>query len=295
MIDRRKNPRGEVGRARFGNLMNCLPTGMKSAKLDRNPEWVLKRARHNGFTLIELLVVIAIIAILAAMLLSALARSKESARRVGCKSNLRQIGLGLAMYTSDFGAYPYVISWRTVQPYGRIWAHTLEPYMGQTWTNKLYRCPSYKGYTVDPSPLTSPPTDRWFLVIGSYAYNFHGTGTPVGSAVRLNLGLGPEYIEAGTQPRPKPIPEAAVIVPSEMIAIGDATSEVNGGGVSSLAIPSKVDNNLQSWKPSHVDGYNSAFCDGHVAFLKTAEFLGASDQARRRWNNDNQPHPETWR
>ncbi len=70
--------------------------------------------RKKGFTLIELLVVIAIIAILAAILLPALARAREAARRASCSSNLKQFGIIFKMYSNETkgGMYPGMQDWR---------------------------------------------------------------------------------------------------------------------------------------------------------------------------------------
>jgi len=64
----------------------------------------------KGFTLIELLVVMVIIALLVGLLLPALARAKEEARKTQCRSNMKQIGLGIMMYANDNGGYTPEIS-----------------------------------------------------------------------------------------------------------------------------------------------------------------------------------------
>jgi len=67
----------------------------------------MARSQRPGFTLIELLVVIAIIAVLVALLLPAVQQARESARRTQCRSNIKQIALGLHNYSASHTVFPF--------------------------------------------------------------------------------------------------------------------------------------------------------------------------------------------
>jgi prepilin-type N-terminal cleavage/methylation domain-containing protein/prepilin-type processing-associated H-X9-DG protein len=263
------------------------------------------RRRNAGFTLVELLVVIAIIAILASLILPALSRGKALAKSAKCKSNLRQLGLGLIMYVGDFEKYPLGES----PLEQKLWFEYLESYVGSVWEDPVFRCPAgdnkftWRGV----SRISTEGILETGAPVGDYGYNRHGCSGvgQMGNSAAWRVG---EFGLGGTIFNMEPyqvsaLAESRVKVPSEMIALGDALQRMSGrilsldiamltiegfmfGGESSLAEHERKARNR------HVGHGNITFCDGHVEGIKLRKLFGTSDASLRRWNIDNLPHRE---
>lgn len=132
----------------------------------------------NRFTLIELLVVISIIAVLAAMLLPALNKARETAKRIKCTGNMKQIGTALNMYVLDFDGYlsPASVSVST-NGESRTWAYMLKDYIGMK-NEKLWWGSSLKHR---PNMQTG---DNVFVCLSSRYWQNH-------TNVQYNLSYGP--------------------------------------------------------------------------------------------------------
>jgi len=251
---------------------------------------------QGGFTLIELLVVIAIIAILAAMLLPGLSRSKMQAQSTVCMNHLHEMGLALQMYVGDYKAYPY-----DYDNYDRLWHDDLQPFYPLNWTNPAYHCPAYQGaisvYIDGPLQL-----GRY----GSYSYNVYGAAR---ATLTNNIGVGV------SDPILAPRSDSQVIAPGETFAIMDTIPlfpynymrgiEKSPDGEGRLYFMGTGWTGWDAtgcfWTPvfpgvslPHGQVFNVLFCDGHLTTVLVTNLFDPTKTARN-WNFDHQPHRELWR
>jgi prepilin-type N-terminal cleavage/methylation domain-containing protein/prepilin-type processing-associated H-X9-DG protein len=276
----------------------------------KKPRAQQKRFPARAFTLIELLVVIAIIAILAALLLPALVQAKARAHSAKCKSNLRQIGVGLRLYLDDYHAFPsyYRVLWTNSIGDGN-WRDLLNPYVGYAFSsggdlfdpsirpayhNDFLQCPTVYTKVVPGWQMTANQGQ-------SYGYNAWGVGR---TSLAPNSSLGLSQWSSDTA-----VAESAVKIPADMIAFGDAFVDAAEYSAGSGAEPYQTDDwlgvnmrgNFNSTFPQeyfqapkrHQGSLNIVFCDAHVESPRIKMLFNRWDASvMRRWNNDNLPHME---
>lgn len=248
---------------------------------------MVKKLNRNGFTLIELLVVIAIITILAAILFPVFARAREQARKAACQSNLKQIGLGVAMYVQDFdetfpaASMAYTVpttAWPRKTNSGAAintayWFVVIAPYVKST---QLFVCP-----TAGEIPFS-----------GGYGWNICGTrycGTGCDTGVGNGFGWSPSNPNTPTGALLK---VAQVTEAANTIMIADPASNSYGSNGQLFFPPTSTSTmnripilhggqvgpftsspSVTTSPSSMTGGGNFLYADGHVKFHNSTQIF----------------------
>jgi len=248
---------------------------------------------QQAFTLIELAVVIGVVAILSAMLLGAIGRTKDRARRIQCLSNVHQLGIHLAAFVADRGSYPLATfgSQHHMNQEG-LWA--IDPETSSR-TNRGIAIIRRGGIWDCPS-VQRPSRDRVESPFADYGYNGYGVGGPKTLPFpdgQIGYGLGGVIHDRLLLP----VKESELVSPATTYALGDGLA---GDGRDILPgqpiLARRLLNRAEApmWGPvseRHRGKSTVGFGDGHAESIPLFQLFGSdSEDDLRRWNRDQLPH-----
>jgi prepilin-type N-terminal cleavage/methylation domain-containing protein len=226
-----------------------------------NAETINHRRGRAAFTLIELLVVIAIIAILAAMLLPALARAKETAKSIGCNNNLRQLGMAMRMYVDENQGTlpPHITSSRWPDKFYELYGRNI----------KVLLCPSETA----PSPATLGVTNNAANLADGVPRSYFINGWNDYFKAHLsdddfnNLYMKGIFLTG--------LKESQIIHPSDTIVLGEKEAfrgdfymDMLAGNGDDFAGAVAQDRHSGRGQGSQTGGSNNTFADGSARFYK---------------------------
>ncbi|RYX85052.1 DUF1559 domain-containing protein [bacterium] len=234
------------------------------------------RRSYSGFTLIELLVVIAIIAILAAILFPVFARAREQARRASCISNLKQMGLAIAMYRTDYDSFNPRHRMCPDTP-GDAFCAGASP-TASTGPNEIWWAPYDNSVAPDATVLTAAYRDGFLM---PYVKSTQIFKCP--SATEWQVGYAMSYISTG----PMGKNEAAVVNPGALY-VWDHARTPGCADTRTLPHPATdpwgtfpvvADTAHTHYPFRHSDGFVGLRVDGAVKFRKPSSLTDADFNA----------------